>query len=219
MKSLLLVCLSIFVCLTLNSTDISYCSNASDSQTHIIVHENEKRHNELIEEHPENQFNVIDQNNILLSSNSDYLFAKNISITEHHLLNDDTNIISAEVMSIYNEKKKSQTLAVMLDIAPFALGHLYAGKWGRGLIFDATTILITTTMIGSFAGGNSLFDGRITLAALLTVQLWKFLDAAYCVREYNRKLLKDIRNPNNPDLGFKLEFNDNQAKLGVYFKY
>lgn len=50
--------------------------------------------------------------------------------------------------TLYELKKKSPGVAALLSLVINGAGQMYCGKWGRGFIFMATTLVLWILMLG-----------------------------------------------------------------------
>jgi len=108
---------------------------------------------------------------------------------------------------------KSPTKAALLDTIPIlGLGHIYTGKWARGLLFDAGFILLTLVAGVENATGND--NSRYPLIGAIGIHVWKIFDAAHCAR-MNNKLLENQTSLSKPQYDVLFGYNETRKETNI----
>jgi len=122
---------------------------------------------------------------------------------------------------------KNPTKAALLDIIPFiGIGHIYTGKWGRALLFDAG---FSICVIWGYAASMSADPGKngsgkghpeYPLIGAIGIHVWKIFDAAHCARK-NNKLLETDKTSISPryDVIFGYDDTSKGTNLGVSISF
>jgi len=133
----------------------------------------------------------------------------------------------------YEHLKKSRTLAAMLDIIPFlAAGHLYAGKWLRGMLFEVGYFVSAVWFLGEAlkgydpgggsGGGHNDGGAAILFVTTIGIHVWKIFDASHCVRTYNERLMKRVRQDSETpklEVGLLMNYRNNNTELGFTLRF
>ncbi len=122
----------------------------------------------------------------------------------------------------YNRLKKSPTIAFFLNIIPgFALGHAYAGDWGRGMKYEGSEALLLAAglgvgLAGQFVGFSALTILIPAVVTFLVIDIGQAVDAASCVKEYNRKLKTHVSSPTTSLL---FRQNEKTSEIGLTLSF
>jgi len=114
-------------------------------------------------------------------------------------------------MAQYEKMKKNAWTAYFLDAIPgLALGHLYAGNWGRGLTYE----LSMAALIGVCALSGAA--GAYFLIGVIVLDIVQAFDAFWSVEKRNQQLLEMVR---DPDVGLLYRQNGEVNEFGVSLKF
>lgn len=101
------------------------------------------------------------------------------------------------------------------------IGHLYSGKWWRGLTFDAGLFLVASLQL-SVKGEGALGVILIVLPLMTVIEVWKIIDAGICANNYNKKVYEQLQRKhtrNEINMGLYFRKNESSHELGISFTF
>ena len=137
-------------------------------------------------------------------------------------------------MLLYDMNKKTPSTAIILSVLFPSIGHLYGGKWGKGLLFTSVqgvSAILSQTMYdekcrpnSSWASGQSCTYtqnqwGKIATVSLVVFKVWEIIDAKKVVKKYNRRIYRSIYGIEPPSISFKLQPTYQGATLTMSYSF